>query len=776
MFVKVTNFVTSCFPITLIVYEGPSSNGLPRGTSMPTIQISDTLSGTINSVPVNPSPLDALVKYVQNPAIDIVLLPDLVNALNGPLSAATATPLSTGLNFSTNISLGAGVPELSIAAGATQAVNVNCKAGSDLFSSDPFGSPVVVQAGEGYLSLALAGTVNPSISGNVGQLSFGVNASGSIGIEYFRNFAVTATQPTVAGALGAVLSDFVIPADVGDLTKMGKGDIAVVSGSGSLKLSASVTVSATPNPLATPNLPFINQPLTVKTGASLTLAGSYAIAGSYKIRVRKTDDGVVELGYYRDRNSQWSVSATASASVGVSLGSTDLLSKLLSGLSGTPEADLAAMIKVGLTDDEIKQIQTAISNSIDHSLQASLQVTLNGSNDSDAAFLYQIQLANLDATASHAVSLALDGDLSAMVALEPNDNGKGVVAPGVTMLRSAMSDTRKRGTSLKVNLFGILNFTSWSTLVSSSQFLFEPVTGELVVNQTINGTRFSDLSLPDQAEKLRKLMFDSMMTTAAYRATGALATMQLSSSDMHYAFNQNTNEHTMSDYLDGIVAVDLLTAAGKANLLNSFTGTGASHYLLRAQFDDAASQSMYLNAGTARPQSDYVVIARSALAMLLMPGDSNDSDKYRRDILGDDQLWAKMEDSGQPGFAQLLPGLNNVQVAVVTSDYTNVMWWAEAMGGTAKILVQVKALIASTPPGSLGNNNNFIKLTSSLQKHLADVTAKSRLSFGLPFGLVSLFKAATGAVASASIVSPAITQTFLAAKGAKIRHASDFPA
>jgi hypothetical protein len=733
---------------------------------MPTIQITDELSATINSVPVNPSPLDVLVKYVQNPAINLVLLPDLVNALNQPLSTASATPIQSGLNFSNTISLGTGAPELSIAAGVTQAVNVNTNAGSDLFSSDPFGSPVVVQAGEGYLSLALSGTVNPGLSGSAGQLTFGVNASGSIGIEYFKKFPVTASNPTVAQALGAVLSNFIVPADLADVSAMGTGDIALVSGSGSLKLSASVTVSAAPNPLATPNLPFINQPITVTTGASLSVAGSFQIAGSYKIRVRKISDGVVELGYYRDRNSQWSVTATASASVGVTLGSTDVLTKLLSGISGTPEADVAQMVKVGLTSAEISQIQQAVTNSIDHSLQASLQLALNGSSDSDAAFLYQIQLAALDGTGRNAVSLALDGDLSALAALEQNDDGHGLIAPGITMLRSAMSDTRKRGASLKINLFGLLNFDSWSTLISKSEFLFEPVTGELVINQTVTGQRFKDLSLPGAAEKLRKLMFDSMMTTAAYRASGALATFDLSNSVMHFAFNHNTNEHTMSDYLDGAIAVGLLTQAGKANLLNGFTGTGASFYLLRAQFDDAASQSMFLNGGTARPQSDYERIARIGLSMLLLPGDSNDADKYRRDILGNDSLWATLKQLGQPSFAQALPGLNNVQIAVVQSDYTNVMWWAESMATTAVKLAQMKAFIASAPAGTLGHNNAFIKLTTDLQKHMADVVAKSGLSFGLPFGLVSLYNAASGAVASASIVSPAITQNFLAARGA----------
>ncbi len=111
--------------------------------AMPTIKITDTLNADIAAVSANPNSVtSALEKYVTSPAVDIVLLPDLVNALGEPLIAAKQTPLSLGLNFSDKTDFGTSAnPDLTIAAGVTQKVNVNATPGANLFASDPFLAP-----------------------------------------------------------------------------------------------------------------------------------------------------------------------------------------------------------------------------------------------------------------------------------------------------------------------------------------------------------------------------------------------------------------------------------------------------------------------------------------------------------------------------------------------------------------------------------------------------------------------------------------------------------
>ena len=733
---------------------------------MPTIKITDTLGADINSVSANPNPLtSALEKYVTSPAVDILLLPDLVNALEQPLIAAGQTPLTLGLNFSNKVDFGTTAnPELTVSAGVTQNVNVNAKPGAKLFPTDFYGSPITVNNGQGWLSLALNATVNLGLSGSASDLKFGFTAGGGIGTEYFRSFGVDVTTPTVAEALGDVLSDFTLPADIADLNAMQTGDISTVSGNGSFGISGSVSVSTAANPLASPKLPLVNQSISVQASASIDVAASFKLSGAYQIRARKIAQNSVELGYYRKKGTQWSVSVTASAGVGVEFGKTELLAKLIASLTGKPEADVARLIAGGLNDSEIKQIEDAISNSIDHSLKASLDLELSSSNTDEAAFLYRIDTSALDAQSSNAVHAALDGDLAPLTLLEKNDKGQGVIANGVTMLRSSLKTVRDRKSSLKINLIGLLNFSSVFELIQNSQVVFEPITGDLTINETVSGTSIGVLTLPAAQQKLRKIKFDSLLVTTAYRASKSLGTMQVTSSDVYFAFNQNTNEHTMSDYLDAVVAVGLINVGGKQQLMSNFQGTGPSTFLLRVEFSDPACDAMFLNAqGGPRAQLEYEAIGRGEMQVLLLPGDQNDADKYRRDIIASDDTWAKLKAAGQPNFGQVLPVLatDTVRLNVVRSDYTAIMWWAESMASTAKKLAAMRTFIGAADPATLQGNNTFNSLRKDLQNHVASVVANSGLQFGLPFGLAALYQAAFPlAVPNGIIVSDSLNKVF----------------
>jgi hypothetical protein len=459
------------------------------------------------------------------------------------------------------------------------------------------------------------------------------------------------------------------------------------------------------------------------------------------------------------------VSVKASAGVGAAAGGTDLLAQLIAGLTGKTEADAAQLIAGGLSASEKKQIQAAIASSVDHSLKASLDLEFSSSNTDDAAFLYRIDTAALDMQSSSAVHAALDGDLSQLTALERNDDGHGGIASGVTMLRSSFKNVRDNKSSLKVNLLGLLNFSSVFELIQKSEVVFEPITGDLTINETVSGTSIATLLLPAAQDKLRKIKFDSLVVTTAYRASRAVSTMEATSSDVYFAFSNNTSGQTMSDYLDGLMGLGLINLGLKKQLMASFHAGGASTCLLRAEFGDSACGAMFLNqAGSPRLQPDYELIGRNAMQTLLLPvSDQNDINKYRREILANDNLWAELKAAGQPSFGQVLPALANdaVRLNVVRSDYSVVMWWARSMASTAQRLAAMRSFIGSADPATLQGNNTFRALRNDLQKHMAGVVANSGLQFGLPFGLVSLYQAALPlGVPSAIIVSDSLTRLF----------------
>ena len=315
-----------------------------------------------------------------------------------------------------------------------------------------------------------------------------------------------------------------------------------------------------------------------------------------QIRSRAVSSGVVELGFYKQEGSDWDLGVSASAGVGVGLGTgTDLLTEAIKKLSKDPEADKQQLAAAGLKPDEIKAINKAISDSVDHCIQASLSLDLKGLASDEAAFLYTVELGKLDADTTAAVGAALGGDLTEIDQLNPQARENGLVGPGLTLVRSILTRTKESGATFKINLIGLFNFLSLADFVSKSQVIHEPASGDVIFTETAGGQRIGVITLPEEQQKLRKLIFDSILMTTTYRSAGALETLGMECSAVHFALHSTTDEHTLSDCLDWFVAVRLLDVAGKAAIMQSFHGTGASTCTVRVAFNDDACEALFID-------------------------------------------------------------------------------------------------------------------------------------------------------------------------------------
>jgi hypothetical protein len=732
---------------------------------MTTINITNELSETVNAVPVNPDPASSLIKYVNVPGVNLQLLDSLIDVLAEPLDQAGASPLSTGLNFKDPVSLGSSKPELTISAAVTQSVNIYTKPGTNLLGSDPFGAGITVQADVDYMSLALGATVGLNLSGKDNDLTFGVNAGAGISAQFFRAFPTANGVKTVGVALGDLISHLVIPADLADIAVMGTDDIVTVSGTGSFGLSGGLSLSVTPNPLASPALPVVNQAVSVKASASLDLAGSFSVTGNYQIVVQKLSATSFEFGYYKSTGSQWDVSATLTGTASATLGSTDLIADLVEKITGKPEPKLQSFSNSGLTADELKQINDQLSAFYSTGLAASLKAEFSGSSSNGAVFLYRVDLSKLDASGSSAVHAALDGDLSQLTEMEAHADPQGILAPGITVIKSSMKTARERKSGITINLLGILNFGSVFDLMQNGETVFDPGTGELTINETVKGTSIKALLLPQAAQQLRRLRFNSILMTAAARVSGAVGSIQATSADVYFAQNASTNEHNVSDYLDAMIALGLETPAGKALDLAAFHGSGLSTCLIRVAFTDAACEAMFLTNGVPRKQSEYERIGRSVLSSLLLPPPgAPDADGYRRAVLDSDSIWSALDDTGNVaafGTVPQLAGIKNdtVRLNVVGSDYITVSWWASNMAAAAKQLATVKSLVASGPTAL--NGNALSKQMEALRSRFAGVVANSQMHFDLPFGITALAAAAgSTAVPTGHVEMAGLTKDF----------------
>jgi hypothetical protein len=659
---------------------------------------------------------DSLLRYLKSEARHLIAIPEFITRRDQLLSQAAASPLEFHLKAEKDFQAGNEAPEIEISPEAL----------------------ITLRAHTGYVGLALAGTLGLGVSGESGDLSFGLDGKTGITIEYLKAFRTDSGEPTLGAATGSMISSFVIPGDIDDLKQLQANDECTVSGEGSLKVSGSFDVSAFVNPLASVNLPLDVGAIEVRDGVLAGVSASITITGSYQIRAQRLDTGAIELSYFRKKGAVLEGGASASAGVKVSFAGTDLLAKLLGAIS---KSDVNEDLLTGLTEDEAKSFENAVQEGVDHSLQASLELALSTARDDQATFRYQIQPDLLTAAGTAAINRALKGDLSLLTALED--------PAGVRLIDSVLEQVREKGVSLRVNLLGIVNVVRLSKLVRNCEFLTEPASGDLIIKETARSDRITAISNPpDRHEALRKAMFDSVMVTTTWLASQAIRVPDLTCQHVHFAVNRNADKQTIGRCLRWFAALDLIDKEDAAGVVNRFAGDdGPSTCLLRMELDNRACDALFFDAsGNPRPESDYLEIGRRAMQALL-DATGSDIDGVRRRFLEDAGTWKRAREIGpSPELRQLIPlapsdPRRDLILSDITGDVYDIMWWAGSMREAGEELHRMRDFLAGRGPESLAKDAEFARRREKLQDLMAGVVKKSRVRFHEPWGMVCLFRA-----------------------------------
>ncbi len=729
---------------------------------MPTFSVTDNFKNPV-AVPVNWRSASALFKYLKSEALHLIVAPDFMERKDQPISKITPQPATSQLKTADKFQLGGAKPEIDFTPDAEIEIQINARAGASLFEGDSSSVAAKVPADAGYVGLTLDGSFDESLSGSSGDLTFGFESSQGLSLGYWKAFPSSGPlQPTLQEAFGQVISNFTIPGDLTDLDGLALNDICTVAGTGSLKVSGGVKVKAGPNPLASVDLPLKAGKVTVQEGAMAGLSASFAITGSWQMRVRRLDSANVELSFLKKRGTTLKADFSASAGISAKVGSKDLITTLLGAID--PKTDNSALLQGGLTADEAKTLNDAIKGAIDHSLQASFDEALSRVSDDEAAFQYHIDIdvARNDPSANQAVHRALEGDLSQLTALESEMREGAVIAPGVTLISSVFSTSVKDEVSFKINLLGLLNVVSISDLLRGSKVVTDPVSHDMTITDTVTGKQIEAIAEPPKREeRLRKAMFDSLLVTAAYKASGAVEAFDLTSQSFHFASNQKTNIGVMTDYLNWLMALDLITPGDKQQLLGQFHDQGPSTCLLRTAMTDAQCRSMFFDANNKpRVETYYLEFGRSALLALLNT-EIGPFDKYRYALL--DRHWDQALAAGPTEALAPIAGINssmsNYQEILdqLIGDVYDITWWASGMIDAGKELQSMIAFLAGRDPATLRDDHGFAMKRASLQNKMADVVGRSKARFNEPWGMISLFQAAGSQGASAKVVTPGLT-------------------
>jgi hypothetical protein len=689
---------------------------------MPDISLTDNLGTPVATVKIDPSQPSSLVSYAQTQLLHVLVAPDFLALQDKALPVAAPKPIQFQATLGNGFQLGTTTP----------AITLTPKAQATL------------RADAAHAGLEVTGTLGLGVSGSAGDLTFGLNAQSSVTLAFDKAFSAAAEGPTLGGAVGQMLSGFVIPASVADLALLHLGDVCAVSGQGSLKLTGGFSIATLVNPLASVNLPLNAGSIDVKDGVMAGVSATVTISGAYKIRACGLAGGAIGLRFEKQKGATLRGDLTASASASVKFGTTDLLSGLL-GAIGTSDPD--PKVLAGLTEEEKKTFNVALQECVDHSLQASLDLALSTATEDDALFEYEIRPDALDAASTAAVNRALHGDLAALTETES--------PAGVTLRNSVLTRMRTQGVSLKVNLLGVVNLISVSKLVARCEILNDLASGSVTIKETVQSDRIGAISDPYlRQEALRKAIFESVVATTTYRASGVVAMPELRCANLHFVVNRNTAAATVRGYLNWFAALNLMSKDAVAAALAGYTGDKTCTCLLRTELDDAACENLFLANGKPREAAYYREFARYALRALLHPdADAIDAARYR--VLDDPATWARAVQLGPaPGLRDLIP-LNpsdprfDQVLADVRGDLYDIVWWTESMTKAGAALLEMRQFLNGRDPVGLKDDPEFQRNCQTLQKLMMSVVAKSQARFGEPWGMVTLFWSA-GSPAGAS--------------------------
>ncbi|MBI4873315.1 MAG: hypothetical protein HY822_01640 [Acidobacteria bacterium] len=709
---------------------------------MPEIKLSDQFGLDLNVVP---NPDSAITKYFREAADVVANGFDFSRASGLTLADPAVTSFQTGLNFNRPLEIGDDVAKLKVSAGLSGTCEfvVPGPERSALFAPDQYGDNIALAAEDRYVSLSLKASAGTKATTRAGKLSFGFEPGASIEIVNYRKFSTQPSPPSIASALKETFAAFSLPGDVDDLAALAEGSVAVLNGRGTLRVKCSANLLALANPLASLSLPLGAGELSVAAGGSVTVGASVRITGEYQIRARKLGANRVRLGYYKKRATETIVEASAGAGLTAGAGDFEIYPAVLEALSSDPKTDRAALQQAGLPADRIAAIEGAVKAGLERKLELAVHAELGTLDSTQAAFLYEIDLDRLDAAGRDAVHLALGGDLSGL------DRDEGAALAGVTCLRSIGTALHQRRLSLKVNLLGIYSFISVSKLTLSGRVVYEPVTGDLTIADTATADRIQAARAPFLAEpeRLRKVLAESFLITAAYRCGKSVASAPaLKSAHTFFEMNARTNRQMFGDDLEVAVALGVLSQAEQERLLGALNDFGSTAFYAETRYDDERTAALFLDRGRPSPIEEYERAGREAIQLLVRPGDI---DEYRRRPAIDDTLWNRMKPAGQFNLKPLFPDLTGQQVGVLGADYSVIVWWAGTMHKTAQKLAELRALVEANPSLS-ADDPRFRSLRDDLAKHLEKVARDTKEEFGRPWGLIAMDRV-SGRTAEATV-------------------------
>jgi hypothetical protein len=649
---------------------------------MPTIHLNDALGLNLDGSLAGDAQLTAI-------------LPAFGKLQNLKLEDVPAGALSAGLQFNRPV----GAAGVTVGAGASARVSLIGAGEHVLDVNDPFGA-IGVRDGEIYAAVALDCTADAS--------AFGFTAGAEFTLTCYRRFGKDAA---FGPALAATLAAIALPRTEADLGDVADGVVLVLAGTGRLSLTGDFQFAMPVQTLASVAIAG-GVGVQVNTGASISVSAGIELSGGYQVRVRRTPAHTVEMGVYRGRSRDATLSVTAAAGVSAQAGGFDLAEQFIGALSRQPVVDVDEFRRAQPGD--VEAFRTALKAAVQTKVEVSVSAALSVLRADDAAWTFEIDPGKaVTAEAQGMVGAALAGDFGPLTAAR-------TLPAGIVQTSNVLTKVDVSKLTWRVNLLGIANLLSVAKLTEMTTVQRNAAGDITLVTDTASANRLEAVlvNLGLDSKRLRKMLNENFLIEAAYHASGAgLLPPEFQSRQTFFEIQGDTGRDEMKDNLDVARVLGLISPAEETRRMGDRKSFGRTTFYASAGYTNAAVRRMFLDgAGNPRTIEEYEQLGRSALGALLA-GDPGQEGRLRYTDLGMEgsALWARMKQTGNVAlFASMgLP-------PAAGPDYIAITDWAKAMHATG---------------AAMGDRER-------LKERLADVVSSTHEHFGDPLGMIMAYLAA----------------------------------
>ena len=606
-----------------------------------------------------------------------------------------------------------------------------------LLGTDATVPKIEIGSGETWLAFGLDSTLE--VTGTEAVASgFGVSLKFGSTVKlrgYSLFLAAAAPRTTLGEAIGTTLSNFGLLASAEEIRRQKPGTVrsADICGTATVSGTYSLPIGVNQLALAESIVPF---KFTVNPALGLKVGGSVAITGEFSSVCWRKSETEIVLALLKKKGSTLTATFTASAGLGASVGSGDLIEAFFNAVA--PGIDLASS---GLAkgDPRYKAINDVLTDSISRVFTVSLNAACAASLSDQAALIYAIDLppavdAAKTAETDKALDAALGGDWSLLTKLG-----------NARKLRNVVENTQENKFTLSLNLLGLFNYESVQDFIRDSTIVRDDENASVTITDTATAKRITVASTPylAAADRLRTVLHEAEVATAAYKLVGGKLSrdFEMKQSMLIYKAKMSTADLRKELRLAVLIGelaeaqLDAIPMVNPRHVLIDASQTLDNDHLMRIFFADSVAKR-----GHTVEELEW--LARRTLAALLDP--TNTVDAKRIAVLNDDTIWHGMdENGGKP------PGNSPVSY----SDWYDVTFWTNAIYRIAKPLKAAIEAFEQIPAGSdPSEDQSFMRKRDALKKAIGEVTHETHAAFepGWPIAVMyALAGAATGATLKA---------------------------